>query len=156
MESNSFTDLKGKICAITGGAGVIGLSLSKGLASVGVKIAVLDLNKELADKAAEEIKAFSGIAAIGVEANVLDKESLQKAKSIVNSELGKIDILINCAGGNSPKATTAHEFITKENVHELEKTFYGLDIDGFRKVFDLNFLGTVLPTMVLTTDMIEM
>jgi NAD(P)-dependent dehydrogenase (short-subunit alcohol dehydrogenase family) len=156
MESNSFADLKGKVCAITGGAGVIGLSLSKGLASVGVKIAILDLNKELADKAAEEIKSFSGVYAIGVETNVLDKASLEKAKSVVNSELGKIDILINCAGGNSPKATTALEFITKENVNEIEKTFYGLDIEGFRKVFDLNFLGTVLPTMVLTKDMIEL
>ncbi len=156
MELNSFADLNGKVCAITGGAGVIGLSLSKGLASVGVKIAVLDLNKELAEKAAEEIKTFSGVTAIGVEANVLDKNSLEAAKVDVNSKLGKIDILINCAGGNSPKATTAYEFITKENVHEREKTFYGLDIDGFRKVFDLNFLGTVLPTMVLTTDMIEL
>ena len=156
MELNSFADLNGKVCAITGGAGVIGLSLSKGLASVGVKIAVLDLNKELAEKAAEEIKTFSGVTAIGVEANVLDKNSLEAAKANVNSKLGKIDILINCAGGNSPKATTAYEFITKENVHEREKTFYGLDIDGFRKVFDLNFLGTVLPTMVLTTDMIEL
>ncbi|PKL83559.1 MAG: D-mannonate oxidoreductase [Ignavibacteriae bacterium HGW-Ignavibacteriae-3] len=155
MEANSFADLKDKVCAITGGAGVIGLSLSKALASAGVKMAVLDLNKESADKAAQEIKSAFGIPAIGVEANVLDKSSLEKAKSVVNAELGKIDILINCAGGNSPKATTSYEFITKDNVSEIEKTFYGLDIEGFREVFDLNFLGTVLPTMVLTTDMIE-
>jgi NAD(P)-dependent dehydrogenase (short-subunit alcohol dehydrogenase family) len=155
MESISFADLNGKVCAITGGAGIIGLSLSKGLASAGVKVAVLDLNRESAEKAAAEINANSDAKAIGVEADVLDKKSLEKAKTFVNSNLGKIDILINCAGGNSPKATTGYEFITKENVHETEKTFYGLDIEGFRKVFDLNFLGTVLPTMVLTTDMIE-
>ncbi len=156
MNKNPFGDLNGKVCAITGGAGVIGLSLSKAISGAGVKMAILDLNKELADKAAAEVKSLSGVEAIGVEANVLDKESLQKAKAEVNSKLGKIDILINCAGGNSPKATTAEEFITKENVNDTAKTFFGLDIDGFRKVFDLNILGTVLPTMVLTTDMIEL
>ncbi len=155
MKQPSFIDLKGKVCAITGGAGVIGLSMSKAMASSGVKMAIMDLSKEMADKAAFEIKSEFGIEAIGVESNVLDRESLVAGKKYINEQLGKIDILINCAGGNSPKATTSHEFITKDNVHELEKTFYGLDIEGFRKVFDLNFLGTVLPTMVLTTDMIE-
>lgn len=154
MSNNIFEDLKGKVCAITGGGGVIGIALSKGLASAGVNIAVLDISKELADKAAAEIQS-AGVKSIGVEADVLSKESLEKAKQVINIELGKINILINCAGGNSPKATTAYEFITKENINELGKTFYGLDVEGFRKVFDLNFLGTVLPTMILTKDMIE-
>jgi NAD(P)-dependent dehydrogenase (short-subunit alcohol dehydrogenase family) len=154
MPNNSFEDLNGKVCAITGGAGVIGVALSKGLASVGVKVAVLDISKELADKAAAEIRS-SGINSVGVEADVLNRESLEKAKAVINIELGKINILINCAGGNSPKATTAFEFISKDNINELGKTFYGLDIEGFRKVFDLNFLGTVLPTMILTKDMID-
>ena len=154
MSNNIFEDLKGKVCAITGGGGVIGIALSKGLASAGVNIAVLDISKELADKAAAEIQS-AGVKSIGVEADVLSKESLEKAKQVINKELGKINILINCAGGNSPKATTAYEFITKENINELGKTFYGLDVEGFRKVFDLNFLGTVLPTMILTKDMIE-
>jgi NAD(P)-dependent dehydrogenase (short-subunit alcohol dehydrogenase family) len=152
--SNNFEDLKGKVCAITGGAGVIGVALSKGLASAGVKVAVLDISKELADKAAAEIKS-AGVRSVGLEADVLNKESLEKANEVINNELGKINILINCAGGNSPKATTAYEFITKENINELSKTFYGLDVEGFRRVFDLNFLGTVLPTMILTKDMIE-
>jgi NAD(P)-dependent dehydrogenase (short-subunit alcohol dehydrogenase family) len=151
----NFDDLKNKTCVITGGAGVIGLALSKCMASVGVKMGILDLSKELADKAASEVLKFSGTKSIGVEANVLEKDSLEKAKTIINNELGKIDILINCAGGNSPKATTGYEFLTKDNLGELNKTFYGLDIEGFRRVFDLNILGTVLPTMVLTTDMIE-
>jgi NAD(P)-dependent dehydrogenase (short-subunit alcohol dehydrogenase family) len=155
MSVFNFGDLKNKTCVITGGAGVIGLALSKSLASVGVKMGILDLNKEFADKAAAEVQSFSGTKSIGVEANVLEKESLEKAKTIVNKELGKIDILINCAGGNSPKATTGYEFINKDNLGELNKTFYGIDIEGFRKVFDLNILGTVLPTMVLTQDMIE-
>jgi NAD(P)-dependent dehydrogenase (short-subunit alcohol dehydrogenase family) len=155
MKKFSFEDLKGKVCVITGGGGIIGKSLSEGLASAGVKMAVTDLVKNLADNVASGIKKDYGVQAIGVECNVLDKESLIKAKEIINKEFGPIDLLINCAGGNSPKATTQVEFIDKDTVGNLEKTFYGLDIEGFRKVFDLNFLGTILPTMVFTLDMIE-
>lgn len=150
-----FNDLEGKVAVITGGAGIIGLSLSKGLAQAGVKMAILDINKELAEKAASEIKKELGTDAIGVDCNVLIKESLIKAKEEVNQKFGKINILINCAGGNSPKATTAFEYITKESIGELDKTFFGLDIEGFKKVFDLNFIGTILPTMVFAKDMIE-
>ncbi len=155
MNNYSFEHLKNKICVITGGGGVIGSAITKCLAAVGVKIAVVDVVKELADKAAQNLKSEFGSEAIGVEANVLDEDTLKRAKSEVNKVFGKIDILINCAGGNSPKATTQVEFIEKENLNELEKTFYGLSIEGFRKVFDLNFLGTILPTMVFTKDMIE-
>jgi NAD(P)-dependent dehydrogenase (short-subunit alcohol dehydrogenase family) len=88
-------------------------------------------------------------------ANVLDKASLQQVKERINKDLGKIDILINGAGGNSPKATTQLEKVGKENLSELEKSFYGLDVNGFDFVFDLNFKGTLLPTMVFTTDMLE-
>jgi NAD(P)-dependent dehydrogenase (short-subunit alcohol dehydrogenase family) len=154
MEAISFKDLNNKVCAITGGGGVIGKSLAAGLASVGVKVAVLDLYKEAADEAAKLIESESGIKAVGVEANVLDKESLQHAKEVINNELGEIDILINCAGGNSPKATTQVEFMDPDNKDE-DGTFLGLDIEGFRDVFDLNFLGTLLPTMVLAGDMVK-
>lgn len=154
MKKLSFDDLKGKVCVITGGGGIIGRSISVGLASVGVKMAVTDLAKNAADDVALEIRNGYGVQAIGVECNVLEKGSLLKAKETINGELGKIDFLVNCAGGNSPKATTQAEFIDADTVGSLEKTFYGLEIDGFRKVFDLNFLGTILPTMVFTTDMI--
>jgi NAD(P)-dependent dehydrogenase (short-subunit alcohol dehydrogenase family) len=155
MSEFTFASLKGKVCVITGGGGIIGTSLSEGLASVGVKVAVIDLVKEAADSVALRIQKESGTKAIGVEGNVLDKESLVRAKATINKELGSIDLLINCAGGNSPKATTQLEFVQKGATGDLEKTFYGLDIEGFRKVFDLNFLGTILPTMVFTRDMIE-
>ncbi len=155
MKNLSFKDLYGKVCVITGGGGIIGKSLAEGLASVGVKMAVTDIAKDLADNVALSLIKNYGVQAVGIECNVLDKDSLLKAKEIINKELGKIDLLINCAGGNSPKATTQVEFIEKETIENLDKTFYGLDIDGFRKVFDLNFLGTILPTMVFTTDMIE-
>jgi NAD(P)-dependent dehydrogenase (short-subunit alcohol dehydrogenase family) len=154
MEAISFKDLNHKVCAITGGGGVIGRSLAAGLASAGVKTAILDLYKDAADKAAEFIKKETGTGAIGVEANVLDKESLKRAKEVINSKLGEIDILINCAGGNSPGATTQVEFMDHEN-KDGEGTFLGLDIEGFRNVFDLNFLGTLLPSMILTGDMVK-
>lgn len=155
MTKISFDDLNNKICVITGGGGVIGKALAIGLGSVGVKTALLDLNKEMADKVAAEVKAETGTESIGVETNVLDKGSLEKAKKEVNDKFGKIDMLINGAGGNSPKATSAAEVMTAELKGDLSKTFYGLDIAGFEFVFNLNFMGTILPTMVLTKDMLD-
>ncbi len=154
MNKISFDDLNNKVCVITGGAGVLGTVIAKGLASVGVITAIVDLNKEMADKMAAEIEKESGIKSIGVQANVLDKESLQNAKKEINQKLGKIDLLINGAGGNSPKATTQVEKL--EDLNDLEKSFYGLQMEGFKHVFDLNFMGTLLPTMVFTTDMLEL
>ncbi|MDR1865348.1 MAG: SDR family oxidoreductase [Bacteroidales bacterium] len=151
----SFDDLKDKVCVLTGGAGVIGSSLVRGLASAGVKTAIVDLNGEAAAGLAAEVAQEYGTAVIGVGASVLDKESLAVAKKIINDKLGKINFLINGAGGNSPAATTQLEEILPGNLTELEKTFYGLSMDGFQKVYDLNFKGTLLPTMVFTVDMLE-
>ena len=86
-------------------------------------------------------------------ASTLDKEALIAARDLIHEKLGKIDILINCAGGNSPKATCKVEQMTKDD--DLADTFYGLGLDGFQQVYDLNFKGTLLATMVFTTDMIE-
>jgi NAD(P)-dependent dehydrogenase (short-subunit alcohol dehydrogenase family) len=151
-----FTDLKGKVCVLTGGAGVIGTSLATGLALAGIKTAILDLNAEAANKVAAEIEKQTGTTTKGYMANVLDKNSLEEVKLKINSELGKVSFLINGAGGNSPKATTQLETLNKDNLKELEKSFYGLDIDGFDWVFNLNFKGTILPTMVFTRDMLDM
>jgi NAD(P)-dependent dehydrogenase (short-subunit alcohol dehydrogenase family) len=140
---------------MTGGAGVLGVAMIKALASVGAKVAIADINKEVADKVAAEISAESGATIIGVEANVLDKPSLEKAKAEINEKLGEIDVLINGAGGNSPQATTKVEQMTEENIDRLEDTFYGLEMEGFDKVFALNFKGTLLPTMVFTKDMLK-
>ncbi len=155
MESMSFEDLKGKVCVITGGAGVLGSALVKAMASVGMKVAIADINKEVADQVAGEIAAETGAQVIGVAANVLDKESLEQAKSEVNRQLGEIDVLVNGAGGNSPQATTKVEQILESDLDNLEDTFYGLQLEGFDKVFALNFKGTVLPTMVFTRDMLK-
>jgi NAD(P)-dependent dehydrogenase (short-subunit alcohol dehydrogenase family) len=155
MKPISFDDLKGKVCVITGGAGVLGNAMVKALASVDMKIAIADINKEVADAVAAEIAAESNATVIGIEANVLDKASLEKAKAEINEKLGEIDVLINGAGGNSPQATTKVEQMTEENMDKLEDTFYGLEMEGFDKVFALNFKGTLLPTMVFTTDMLK-
>jgi NAD(P)-dependent dehydrogenase (short-subunit alcohol dehydrogenase family) len=155
MTPISFNDLNGKVCVITGGAGVIGAAMVKAMASVGMKIAIADINPETAQKMANEIAAESNATVIGVEANVLDKASLEKARQIINEKLGEIDILINGAGGNHPTATTKVEQMDEASIDHLEETFYGLEMDGFDKVFALNFKGTLLPTMVFTQDMLK-
>ena len=155
MQKLSFDDLNGKVCVLTGGGGVIGAVLAEALARVGVKLAILDIKKEFADKVADKVSSEFGAEAIGVEANVLSKESLIEAEKVVLDKFGNVDMLINGAGGNSPKATTKDEFITDENINSLEDTFFGLEMEGFQKVFDLNFLGTLLPTMVFAQEMVE-
>ena len=155
MKALSFEDLKGKVCVITGGAGVLGAAMVEALASVDMKIAIADINKEVADEVAEKIAKKSEAKIIGVAANVLDRESLEAAKKEINLQLGDIDVLINAAGGNSPQATTKVEQMTEMDVDNLADTFYGLQIEGFDKVFALNFKGTLLPTMVFTQDMLK-
>lgn len=149
----SLNDIKGKVCAITGGGGVLGTDFALGLADAGAKVAILDFKIENAEAVAKKVNDLYPGLAISVYANVLEKETLIAAKKEINEKLGKLDILINGAGGNAPTATTQLEFLSNDNLGELSKGFFGLDLDGFRRVFDLNFLGTVLPTMVLAEDM---
>jgi len=155
MNPISFNDLRGEVCVITGGAGVIGSAMVKAMASVGVKIAIVDISAERAEQMAAEISTEFGSKVIGVVGNVLDKESLIQAKQVINDKLGDIDLLINGAGGNHPTATTKVEQMDENSLGHLEDTFYGLEMDGFDKVFALNFKGTLLPSMVFTTDMLK-
>lgn len=147
-------DLKDKVAVVTGGGGVLCGTFAKAIAACGAKVAVLDLRKEAADKVAEEICADGGCA-IGVSANVLEKASLDAARDIILSELGSCDILINGAGGNHPKGTTTKEYFEAGD-RDLEglTTFFDLDPAGIEFVFNLNFLGTLLPTQVFAQDMI--
>ena len=151
----SFEDLNGRVCLFTGGTGILGESMVECLSKNGVKLAILGRNKKAADELAYKVSNLNGVKAIGVEGDVLNKESLLEAKKKVNAELGKIDILINGAGGNAPTATTSVEQISSPGLNDLEKTFYGLQPDAFDQVFNLNFKGTLLPSMVFTTDMLE-
>lgn len=150
----SMDDIKGKVCVITGGSGIIGKALASGLAEANAKIAIIGTKKEKADAVVQELNNKYPNSAISVIANVLDKEALINAKKEINEKLGKIDVLVNCAGGNNPAATTQLEFLTNDDINDLSKGFFGLELDGFRQVFDLNFLGTVLPTMIFAKDMV--
>jgi NAD(P)-dependent dehydrogenase (short-subunit alcohol dehydrogenase family) len=136
-------DVKDKIIAITGGAGVLCGTMARALGEAGAKIAVLDLNASAAEKVADEVKSKGGQAA-GIKCDVLDKKSIEQAQMKITSELGKIDILINGAGGNKKEATTSPDL-----------SFFDLPSDAVRFVFDLNFLGTLLPTQVFGKEMAE-
>ena len=145
-----------KTIVITGAGGVLCSTLCIALAKEGHKIAVLDLRKEAADKVAKEI-TIQGGKAIGISANVLDKKSLIIAKEEVNKAFGKCDILVNGAGGNHPLGTTSNPFLVAEdlmNKDEGFKTFFDLDPDGIQFVFNLNFIGTLLPTQIFAKDMV--
>ncbi|NTV38115.1 MAG: SDR family NAD(P)-dependent oxidoreductase [Anaerolineales bacterium] len=150
----SFQHMAGRVCVITGGGGIIGGVLASGFAAVGVRMVVIDLIKANAETLAASLKSTYNVDALGVEGNVLDKDSMEDALATVTARFGPVGMLINCAGGNSPKATTKEEFVDPAKTAHLDDTFYGLDVEGFRKVFDLNFLGTIIPTMVFTRDMV--
>ncbi|MDZ5560098.1 SDR family oxidoreductase [Enterococcus cecorum] len=141
-----------KVVVITGAGGVICGYLAKEFAKAGAKVALLDLNEAAAQKYADEITAEDGVAK-AYQANVLDKANLEAVKEAVLADFGAVDILINGAGGNNPKATTDNEF------HELDlpaetKTFFDLDKAGIEFVFNLNYLGTLLPTQVFAKEMV--
>lgn len=150
-------NLKGRVAVVTGGGGVLCGDFAKALAKQGVKVAVLDLNEAAAQKVADEIVADGGVA-IAVGCNALEKESMEKAREIVNEKLGTCDILLNGAGGNNPKGTTTKETLEKIDLLEKNedvKTFFDLDANGISFVFNLNFLGTLIPTQVFARDMAE-
>ncbi len=143
-----------KNIVITGAGGVLCSAFAKALAADGNKIALLDLNVEAAQKVADEICAEGGFAK-AYKSNVLDQEELKAIHEQILKDFGKCDVLINGAGGNSPKCTTAHEeFELGDESAEDISTFFNLDKEGFRFVFDLNLLGTLLPTQVFAKDMI--
>jgi NAD(P)-dependent dehydrogenase (short-subunit alcohol dehydrogenase family) len=148
-------NLKDKVALVTGGGGVLCSTMSRALAACGAKIAVADLKQEAAETVAAQIRKEGGVA-ISVACNVLEKASLDAANDKVKKELGTVDILINGAGGNHPKGTTSLEYLRKEDISGAAKeliTFYDLDPKGIEFVFNLNFLGTLLPTQAFTREM---
>ena len=146
-------DLKDKVVVVTGAGGVLCSMFAEAIAKTGAKVALLDLNEAAAKEYADKINAEGGVAkAYGC--NVLDKSRLESVHEKVVADLGKCDILINGAGGNNPKATTDNEYFTPEDMGSM-KTFFDLDKEGVEFVFNLNFLGTLLPTQVFAQDMID-
>ena len=146
-------DLNGKTAVVTGGGGVLCSAFAKALAECGANVAVLDLKLDSAQKTADEINAQGG-KAIAVACNVLQKESLEQAKDAVLAAFGGIDLLLNGAGGNNPKATTDNEVCVPSDVDSDLRTFFDLSPEGVSFVFDLNFLGTLLPTQVFAKEML--
>ncbi|MEM7485498.1 MAG: SDR family oxidoreductase [Bacteroidota bacterium] len=148
-------DLEGKVAVVTGGAGILCSSLAESLANHGAAVAVLDLNQDAAEAVAASIINNKG-KAIGLSADVLSKEALVEAHKRIKNELGTCDILINGAGGNHPKGTTTKTHLFKEDINSTEelRTFFQLDAEGVKFVFDLNFMGTLLPSQVFAQDMI--
>ena len=150
-------NLKGRVAVVTGGGGILCGSFAKTLAAQGCKVAVLDLNKEAAQAVADEINA-SGGTAMAVGCNVLETESMQKARDEINEKFGTCDILLNGAGGNNPKGTTTKDTLEQADLLSKDdsiKTFFDLDPNGISFVFNLNFLGTLIPTQVFAKDMAQ-
>ncbi len=150
-----FNDLKNKNCIITGGAGILGSSMAEALARAGINLAITDRSIETANTLAERLTAEYNTNCIGVLADVLDRTTLENARDEIHNRLGPIHFLINAAGGNSPKATTRLEQMIPGESIDWEGSFYGLEIEGFKQVFDLNFIGTLLPTIIFTKEMVE-
>ncbi len=147
-------DLKGKTVVVTGGGGVLCGMFAEAIGKCGANVAILDLRKEAADAVAEKITAAGG-SAKGYAANVLDTEVMQNVREEIIKDFGKCDILINGAGGNNPKGTTTKEYLDPEDLCEKKDliTFFDLDPKGIEFVFNLNFLGTLIPTQVFAKDM---
>jgi NAD(P)-dependent dehydrogenase (short-subunit alcohol dehydrogenase family) len=155
MKNFGFEDLKDKVCIITGGAGVLGSSMARALCATGVKTVILDRDRGASESLAGKLSQEYGTMTMGLEANVLDSLSLQQAREAILGQFGKIDFLVNGAGGNSPRATTRLEQLDPDDLNDPAGGFFGLDVEGFRQVFDLNFLGTLLPTMAFSSVMVE-
>jgi NAD(P)-dependent dehydrogenase (short-subunit alcohol dehydrogenase family) len=147
-------DLSNKVIVVTGGAGVLGTEFSKACAQAGGKVVILGRSLEKAEKLASEIRAF-GQQALAVSADVLNRSSIEAAHQLIKNTFGPVDILINGAGGNDPKATTSDEYFNPVALEtEGAKHFFNMDLDGFNYVFGLNFTGSLIPSQVFGKDMV--
>ncbi len=154
MEKNVLnTDLSGKVAVVTGAGGVLCSECAKVLARAGARVALLNRTQEKAQKVADAIKAEGGTA-IAYGCNVLDKEQTFAVAEQVLRDLGPCDILINGAGGNNPKATTDKEYYEDGDIDGDTKSFFDLDEEGVESVFNLNFLGTLIPTQAFARQML--
>ncbi len=147
------TDLTGKVAVVTGAGGVLCSAFSKTLARAGAKVALLDLNDAAAEEIAAEIRAEGGQAK-AYKCDVLSKEVCYAVADEVEKDMGKCDILVNGAGGNNPKATTDKEYFELGDIDADTKSFFDLDSAGVGFVFNLNFLGTLIPTQAFARQMV--
>ena len=143
-------DLNGKVAVVTGAGGVLMSEFAKALAACGAKVALLDINAE----AAEAVASAIGENALAIPTNCLDKGEIAKAAEIIHAKWGKVNFLINGAGGNNPRATCDNEYMTPDLSEEV-KSFFDLQEDGLRFVFDLNITSAFLVTQIFAADMVE-
>ncbi|MDG5788642.1 SDR family oxidoreductase [Evansella sp. AB-P1] len=149
-----YVDLKEKVVVITGGSGVLGAEFASALAQCGAKVAIIGRDEDKLKGVCDEIEENGG-KALGIVANVLEKESLESAHKKVLEHFGPCHILLNGAGGNHPKGTTTKEYFEPGDLEDEELlSFFDLDTEGVRHVFDLNFMGTLLPCQIFSKDMI--
>lgn len=146
-------DLTGKVAVVTGGAGVLCREFAVALALCGAKVAILNRTLSKAEDVVAEIRSMGGTA-IAVGVDVTDSESVKAAHAAVLDQLGLCDILINGAGGNNPRATTDKEYFELGDIDAETKSFFDLDEAGIEFVFNLNFIGTLLPTQAFAKDMV--
>lgn len=147
------TDLSGKVAVVTGAGGVLCSAFAKVLARAGAKVALLDLNYDAADRFAQEIVEEGGIAK-AYKCNVLDKDICYTVADQVLADFGPCDILLNGAGGNNPRATTDKEYFELGDIEADTKSFFDLDKSGVEFVFNLNFIGTLIPTQAFARQMV--
>lgn len=149
-DNNFFKD---KVVVITGAGGILCGVLARAYARVGAKVALLDLNYQAANTLALEI-INQGQIAKAYECNVLNQESIKNVHEEILKDFGLVDILINGAGGNNPRANTDNEFFKNEDLNQM-KTFFDLDQGGIEFVFNLNYMGTLLPSKEFAKDMLN-
>jgi NAD(P)-dependent dehydrogenase (short-subunit alcohol dehydrogenase family) len=150
-------NLKDQVAVVTGGGGILCSMMADALAQCGAKVAILDLKPDMAQKAVEGIVKAGGVAK-AFTCNVLEKASIEQAHQQIKAAFGPVDILVNGAGGNHPKGTTSKEHLAREDVTTRKEgvmTFYDLTAEGIQFVFNLNFLGTFLPSQVFSQDMVQ-
>lgn len=138
---NSLFNLEDRVAVLTGGGGILASEMAKGFLRAGAKVVLLDINEENLQKNVESM-AEIGKEVIGYKTNVLDEANLEDVNNKILNKFGRIDILVNAAGGNMTGATIG-----------LDQTIFDLNMDDFKKVTDLNFNGTVLPTLVFGKSM---
>ncbi len=142
-------DLSDKIVVVTGGGGILMAEFGRALAACGAKVALLDIN----EKAAQEVAVSIGENAIGIGTNCLVKDSIIAARDIIHEKWGKVNFLVNGAGGNNPRASSDNEYMTPDT--EGCKTFFDLEESGLKFVFDLNITSAFLVTQVFAEDMVQ-